>query len=918
MIVKLKNRSKGFSLIEMLISMVIFSVVMGIIYTFLLQTRRDLSDAELELALTDNAQSAVNALRKDLYQIGVGRDAEHEQPQILRAGMFDLIFVADLDREIRNPDRRYGSLDPTLSMSFGPGSPFRPLYFLYDPAIPDDMRYTGWDQDAAYGYRNIGAEIVRYSLDSNSDGVINNLDLEDNLLFEGTRQRTQNPNDFWLFKEWWGCVKTETGYANQHSGVHPVAFNVRGMFYNPQGGVTPESVERFKYPNDEYPPVLFTYWGHFWRTQGLPDPGDPDWPGEPLKLWGDWGNLPDSRVPLIQPAGPGPDGARNGVLDPHEIRNMLNNPYWAEVNLNYMSYITGRAGESEFGDENGNGIPGENRLDQFIRRIGVNILIESSEPTTDRPNLDRSDLSNPNNPVYYYYQDFEISLEINPRNLMYEGSPEFDMDLITPIPTATVTPTPAVTYTPTPGSPTPYIPTVTPTHDPDEPTPTITPTPTAHPVFHPDDGQIFIGGNTSFYGRSIDHHLHDTPQVCWNMDAADYEWTHDSIEAMTSAYLCNPHSSHKDLVIATSASTGASNVFYYQNPPVTGIDVMEKQAEVFVGPIGATITHLAAGNLGEFGGVPSHFDEVVVALRNSDYSQFYLHVLALNNPCDDLMPTPPVGGEDLIPMPQYNLTHGYRVLDMTIADFTGNNKGELAVLLKNHNNGHTKVKIFKNMDDPDIKWGNPMNITIQPEYIPDIQFNASKLVTGVVYSYSPSYPSDLIVVAENGHFVVLKNQDLGQYFHPISPTESETFQALFSSIVDAVVYDANINDQDQYYPVLAIAGLTLMGEPYIAHYNMKDPIDFHPDYKEEASGAVGPSHFGFSNFVYVPVRYQETNQVANYLVSALNLSTQTRLVVIKDPVISQPVSPCQADSSQLIIHNDNVNAITSTRNALTD
>ncbi|HPQ38881.1 MAG TPA: prepilin-type N-terminal cleavage/methylation domain-containing protein [bacterium] len=221
------NQQKGFSLVEMLISMVIFSIVMGIIYTYLLQTKKDIAESEVELNTADNAQTAVNSLRKDLYQIGVGRDSANEQPQLLRAGMYDLIFVADLDRDVRNTDNRYGSIDPTILPPFSSGSPWMPLFFLYDSGIPVDWKYTGYDPDQEYGYKNIGAEIVRYSLDTNSDGRITVQDLEDNIDIETDRTHTFNEQDFWLLKEWWGCIKSGSNYVNQHSGLHPVAFNLR-------------------------------------------------------------------------------------------------------------------------------------------------------------------------------------------------------------------------------------------------------------------------------------------------------------------------------------------------------------------------------------------------------------------------------------------------------------------------------------------------------------------------------------------------------------------------------------------------------------------------------------------------------------------------------------------------------------------
>ena len=48
----------------------------------------------------NNAQKALTSLRNDLYMIGSGRDVDHDQPRLLRCTPYDIIFVADLDRDI--------------------------------------------------------------------------------------------------------------------------------------------------------------------------------------------------------------------------------------------------------------------------------------------------------------------------------------------------------------------------------------------------------------------------------------------------------------------------------------------------------------------------------------------------------------------------------------------------------------------------------------------------------------------------------------------------------------------------------------------------------------------------------------------------------------------------------------------------
>lgn len=906
---KARNTGKGFSLIEMLISMVIFSIVMGIIYSFLLQTRKDLSEAEVELTLTDSAQTAVNALRKDLYQIGVGRDVQQEQPQILRAGMFDLIFCSDLDREIRNPDKRYGCPDPTLSIPFGAGSPFRPLYFLHDPTVPEDERYTGWDPNTAYGYRNLGAEIVRYSLDSNQDNIVNHLDLEDNIVFEGTRQRTTNPNDFWLFKEWWGCVKDGSGYRNEHSGVHPVAFNVRGLFYSPEGKILPEMNKRHMYPSGVYPSVLFTYWGHFWDTLTVPnDPSDPDWPGEPLDLWGDWGN--QDPVALTQPIKSGPDGARNGVLDMHEIERMMTDPLYAEVNLNYMKYVTGVAGESPEGDENGNGIPGENRLDQFIRRIGVNIVVEASSPNPKAPNLNRSNTANPEKPVYYYYKDYEIGIQINPRNLVYSGSPEVDMDQLTPTPIPTHTPTPFPTDTPDPSLPT-NTPTTSPTPDPAS---THTPTPNPN-IYDANDGEVIMGGLDYIYARSIYYKAPTIDSVCDMMGELNYFATFGghSITHIKPANFCDPvgyFDAWNDLVFATNSTGGSANLFYYKNIPGTGIDGFTNLNSTVVGyNPNDRITSIAAGNLGPFGYVHPDYDEVAVAYHRytgSSPELSFIEIYALNLTCGDLIPAPYHS-----PLTVYG-PQGRMFKDMVIADFSGNGVGELAVL-NNAADGSPQITIYKNIASND--WSDAITLPPLNFYIEGIQ--CAKLVVGSVLNGNRKYVEpDLIVVAENGQFAVLRNARNGtvSFTEIYYPGVYSTIFDNFNNVAGAVMYDASNFAENDYWPVLAVAGNS-DEQFHLAHYDMRTETSV--TLMTSASGPLwysSPLSSTLKGLTYVPLE-SSPDSVSTYLVVPARIDGFDYVIVSKDPVTYTSLidSTC---SKQLLDTYGGINCITSTRNAL--
>ncbi|MBN1878902.1 prepilin-type N-terminal cleavage/methylation domain-containing protein [bacterium] len=907
------NRHAGFSLVEMLISMVVFSVVMGIIYSFLLQTKKDLSEAEVELDLTDNAQSAINALRKDLYQIGIGRDTEKTQPQILRAGMFDLIFVADLDREVRSTDKRYGSPDPNLPMSFSPGSPFLPIYFLFDPGIPELFRFTGWDPSLSYGYNNLGAEVVRYSLDCNGDNVISSLDLEDNIEMDGAREQTINPNDFWLFKEWWGCYNSSGVYINQHSGRHPVAFNIKGMFYKPTGGTPSGTNSRFIYPDGSYPKILFTYWGHFWNSiTDHDDPGDPDWPGEPLDLWGDFGL--QNPIQINQPITPGVDGSRDGVLDMNEINEMMSNPNKSEINLLYLAGITGRCAESLTGDENGNGIPGEYRIDQFIRRIGVTLVVEADSPNPKSPNLERSNMTNPSAPGYYYYKDYEVSIQINPRNLIYSGSPLVDMGQMTPTPIP-----PTSTPLPPTNTPDPSIPTNTPTntHTPD---PMATPTATPDQLgFDKDDGEVVIGGLNYIYGLSIDRMAPSVSEICALTNSSTYlalfGYPVTQVEPANFCDLPGSFDPWNDVVMSNNANGGLSNLFYYKHNTESSVNGFSTLHSTSVGyDPSDRITCFATGNIGPFGYVPDEYDEVVVAYHRyngAPTEKTLIEVMALNYNCGDLI--------SVSNPPPLSLDTNRIIKDMLIADFDGDGIGELVTMTSHFGTeGVSQIRYY-----PDIfnqGWSTYHEFPIL-NFGTNVQ--CAKLVADTVYTGNakPIEP-DLIIVGENGRFAVITNRRSGTVSpNPFNTTirysTSDAFDR-FSTVTGAVVYDSN-NLSSVYEPVMAISGNSDVSDNVqLVHYQMTD-IATSTIPLANCSGSIWPTPgeiISTKGMSYVPV-FGTVNS-DTYLVIPVNVGGIDYATFIKNPVLSSgpvfdPSVSCQLELYSVI---GGINCITSTRNEL--
>jgi len=824
-------RRKGFSLVEMLISMVIFSIVMGIIYSYLLQTKKDVAESQVELNTADNAQTAINALRKDLYSIGIGRDAAHGQPQLLRAGMYDLIFVADLDRDIRNTDSRYGSLNRNVStISFSPGSPFMPLFFLYNTGIPADFRYTGWDESASYGTDNFGAEIVRYSLDMNNDGIINNADLENNFMFgsDEDRMHTENPNDFWLNKEWWGVYKLAPGsFVNQHSGNHPVAFNLRGMFYNAQSPMPISNLNRFTYPNNQYPAPLFTYWGHFINTITANDsPSDKDWPGEPIELWGDWGG----QQPMFnQPSTPDLlTGARDGVLNQNEINFLYSNTLFTQVNLNYMRAASSVVGEGEGQDWNGNGIPNEQRLDQFIRRIGVTVVTESDSPNREKPNLNRSNLSNAASPHYYFYQDYELSVQVNPRNLAYGGSPKIDLSQMTP--------------TPQPPTPTPQPPTATP--DPSLPTlpPTITPppTPTAATtpgLYDPYDGQVAVGTNSKMMRLfCIDNDAATAEDICNQVLMTEQFVSTDTVIDMEPANFCDSigyFDEWNDLVVATNAM-GTYNLFMYRHQANTGIEGIFYNSNRIVGTeIQDQISCIEVGNVGSFGYVDASYDEVIVAYRRpGPPERVFLEVFFLNSECGDLINSGSI-------LPALDIPTDLTIKDMLVSDFDGDGFGELVVMWNNiPSQGGSQIRYYPDINNRADGWLDFTEWFI--DWGEDVEC-AKLIAANAMMGYPQTVEKDLIVVAENGDFRIIQNERTGHQGTLPFPTDPMVFHKPanvnfpMTNVSDAVVYNLQQFDT-AYEPVLAILENSDVSEYYhMVHYHVSDPMNIF----EETAG-IGP------------------------------------------------------------------------------
>ena len=244
---------RGFTLIEMLVVLLIFSFIVGGILTVFINNQHTKQLAEAITEAQQSARLSSQILTTDLRNIGYKIDVENKQIFIEYASPYDIVFNGNIKPYPDNPDTPGypQAIDPSSSPnSVGPsGSPY------YQPG----MQYE------------TGAETYRYTLDYNDDGTIDSTDRSANAISKSTR----NPDDYMLIRRVYGKLSDGTNGGS----IQQIAI-VRG----------PD-----QYPNQAdttiYP--LFTYWYD----------NDND-PSTPPVLWGDSdgnGILSDSEIINLQP-----------------------------------------------------------------------------------------------------------------------------------------------------------------------------------------------------------------------------------------------------------------------------------------------------------------------------------------------------------------------------------------------------------------------------------------------------------------------------------------------------------------------------------------------------------------------------------------------------------------------------------------
>ena len=209
-----RSEARGFTLIELMVGLVILAVVVLAIATLVMNASRSKTMTANNLESTESARIASDMIARDLRAAGYGADlgSSPKQQPIAYVDSLELIVNENLNPY---PD---SSLVRGLPLAYNPNSDPRPFPLDGTPWQPP-MRYL------------TGAESVRWTLDLNNDGVVDQNDVTSANGVDA--MRTPNPNDYVLGRQVYGD-STGGAAGNNGGAIERVALVAR-----PGGGVKP-------------------------------------------------------------------------------------------------------------------------------------------------------------------------------------------------------------------------------------------------------------------------------------------------------------------------------------------------------------------------------------------------------------------------------------------------------------------------------------------------------------------------------------------------------------------------------------------------------------------------------------------------------------------------------------------------------
>ena len=181
--------ARGFTLIELMITLTVLAVVMIVLMTIMNAASRSKVSTNNQIESTEAASAALDMMTRDLRSAGYHADLNwiaSPQPPIAYIDSMQVLMCAD-----------FTSSTPSAAADT---IPYAPL--AYNPAgapNPFPLVGTTWTPPIKY---HRGAELIRWTFDVNNDGQVDAADISD--ANGSDAQRTVNPNDYTLVRQVYG------------------------------------------------------------------------------------------------------------------------------------------------------------------------------------------------------------------------------------------------------------------------------------------------------------------------------------------------------------------------------------------------------------------------------------------------------------------------------------------------------------------------------------------------------------------------------------------------------------------------------------------------------------------------------------------------------------------------------------------
>ncbi len=206
----------GFTLVELMVTLVMLALVMAVIATVMIASQRSKADTEGRVEAQQSGRAISDILVADLRTAGYQVDDNASPPQAPFAYVDSTEIIINANLNSLKPD---SALADTNAVRMTPRAvnPF---------ATPLPPKITGsYLPSMMY---STGAETIRYTLDLNNDGVVDASDQSAPLATEA--QRTGNPDDF---------VLARGVYGVQSGGGNGGSLEKVGLIRGPGAGIPP-------------------------------------------------------------------------------------------------------------------------------------------------------------------------------------------------------------------------------------------------------------------------------------------------------------------------------------------------------------------------------------------------------------------------------------------------------------------------------------------------------------------------------------------------------------------------------------------------------------------------------------------------------------------------------------------------------